>query len=72
MTPPSKPSQVATTAPTHLIWDGTDDWIEAKRVWIEYPHPEVDGVEDGWGWQFKNAADTIRWLSSPSYKEPSE
>lgn len=50
---------------SHLIYDGDGAWIEAKRVWVEFPWPEVDGVEDEWGWQFNTVEDLIRWLHAP-------
>lgn len=48
---------------THLLFDG-EGWIEARRKWLTFPHPEVDGVEDGWGWEFKSGGDAARWLRS--------
>lgn len=47
---------------THLLYDGHGGWIEAKRVWVEHPHPEVDGATNGWGWEFKSPHDAARWL----------
>lgn len=47
---------------THLLYDGHGGWIEAKKVWIDMPHPEVDGAESGEGWHFHNVGDLIRWL----------
>ena len=51
---------------THLLYDGDGGWIEAKKVWMIFPHREVDGApEDCWGWEFQNGYDVARWLGGP-------
>lgn len=47
---------------SHLLYDGHDGWIEAKKVWLDPHHPELDGARAGWGWEFKCAEDCVRWL----------
>jgi hypothetical protein len=53
-----------TASTTHLLYDGDGGWIGARSVWMTFPHPEVDGVEDGPGWQFNSGHDLLRWLRS--------
>ena len=49
---------------SHLLYDGKGGWIEAKRVYVKHPHPEVDAATDGFGWEFKSGIDAVRWLES--------
>lgn len=50
---------------THMLHDGAGGWIPAKAVHIDMPDPDVDGAQSGVGWEFRNAADLIRWLHAP-------